>query len=216
MFSERISGSQKETALNLVNHLQTMLAYQQLSMEIYNDAAVTIDGGEITHGDELFVRSQFTFHNPTLVAKYIIPAMEKKIEIFQLMKTKHEKASILATANSNFQQPYQDMTLAISAMLERAHYMYQGFKQWVNDEMATGSLTGLDENERGAVNNAIISLNQLIFQKIGLTYDEWLDIVQDSMNYVRASVKLTPLSKDIFRSRYMSGISGEHVRFFSN
>ena len=39
-------------------------------------------------------------------------------------------------------------------------------------------------------------------------------IVQESTNSVRASVKLMPLTKDIFRSRYMSGINGEHVRFY--
>ncbi|MFC1971575.1 hypothetical protein ACFLV0_06610 [Chloroflexota bacterium] len=44
LFSKRLSGSYKEEAIALVRHLQTMLAYQQLAMETYNDAAASIAG----------------------------------------------------------------------------------------------------------------------------------------------------------------------------
>jgi hypothetical protein len=213
LFSRRLTDSQKKEALALVNHLQTMLAYQQLAMEIYNDA-VANDTGEIPHGGEVTERTNVTFSSPFIVAKYAIPALEKKIEIFELMETKHREASVLETAN--FQQPYKEMTVAISAMMDRARFMHQGFKQWVNNEVTNIDVTGLDGNELAAVDRAIKSLNELIFKKLGLTSDEWLDIVQKSTNYVRASVKLMPLTKEIFRSRYMSGINGEHVRFYSD
>jgi hypothetical protein len=213
LFSRRLTDSQKKEALALVNHLQTMLAYQQLAMEIYNDA-VANDTGEIPHGGEVIERTNVTFSSPFIVAKYAIPALEKKIEIFELMVKKHREASVLETAN--FHQPYKEMTVAISAMMDRARFMLQGFKQWVNNEVTNNDVTGLDGNELAAVDRAIKSLNELIFKKLGLTSDEWLDIVQESTNSVRASVKLMPLSKDIFRSRYMSGINGEHVRFYSD
>jgi hypothetical protein len=213
LFSRRLTDSQKKEALALVNHLQTMLAYQQLAMEIYNDA-VANDTGEIPHGGEVTERTNVTFSSPFIVAKYAIPALEKKIEIFELMETKHREASVLETAN--FQQPYKEMTVAISEMMDRARFMRQGFKQWVNNEVTNIDVTGLDGNELAAVDRAIKSLNELIFKKLGLTSDEWLDIVQKSTNYVRASVKLMPLTKEIFRSRYMSGINGEHVRFYSD
>ncbi len=213
LFSRRLTDSQKKEALALVNHLQTMLAYQQLAMEIYNDA-VANDTGEIPHGGEVTERINVTFSSPILVAKYAIPALEKKIEIFELMETKHREASVLETAN--FQQPYKEMTAAIGAMMDRARFMHQGFKQWVNNEVTNINVTGLDGNELAALDRAIKSLNELIFKKLGLTSDEWLDIVQKSTNSVRASVKLMPLTKDIFRSRYMSGINGEHVRFYSD
>jgi len=213
-FSRRLTDNQKKEALALVNHLQTMLAYQQLAMEIYNDASSFVAGEEIPHGAEVTKRFNVNFPNPTLVAKYVIPALEKKLEILQLMETKHREASVLVTAY--FQQPYQNMTSAISAMSDRACFMYQGFKQWVNNEVMNINVTSLDGNELAAFDRAIKSLNELIFKKIGLTRDEWLDIVQEAFNSVRASLKLTPLSKDTFRSQYMRGISGRHVRFFKD
>ena len=74
----------------------------------------------------------------------------------------------------------------------------------------------LDVYELAAIDRAIKALNELIFKKIRLTRDEWLDIVQEAFNSVRASLKLIPLSKDTFRSQYMRGISGEHARFFKD
>ena len=120
-FSNRLSGSQKEEALAMVRHLQTMFAYQQLAMETYNDAAAIASvAGKIPYGAEVIQRAYLNFSNPTLVAQYVIPAIAKKIEIFQLMETKHREVSVLATAN--LQKPYQEMTAAINAMLERARY----------------------------------------------------------------------------------------------
>lgn len=213
LFSRRLSDSQKKEALALVDHLQTMLAYQQLTMEIYNDA-IAGDTGEIPHGAELTHRFGVVFSDPTLVAKYVLPAMEKKIEIFQLMETKHRNASFLAPGS--FQQPYHDMTLAISALLERAHYMYQGFRKWVNNEVRNANVTGLEEKERMAIDRAIKSLNELIFQKIGLTTDEWLVINQKAFNTVRTSLQLPPLDIRDFISRYTRGVNGEHVRMYTD
>ncbi len=210
-FSNRLSGSQKEEALAMVRHLQTMLVYQQLAMETYNDA-IAIVAGKIPYGAEVTHRAHVNFSNPTLVAQYVIPAIAKKIEIFQLMETKHREVSVLATAN--LQKPYQEMTAAINAMLERARYQYQGFQQWVNNPQVDIDTMRLDGYELAAIDRSIKTLNELIFKKIRLTRDEWLDIVQEAFNSVRASLKLIPLSKDIFRSQYMRGISGEHVRFF--
>ncbi len=214
-FSNRLSGSQKEEALAMVRHLQTMLAYQQLAMETYNDAAAIAMGDvKIPYGAELTQRAQFNFSNPTLVAQYVTPAIAKKIEIFQLMETKHREMSVLA--NANLQNPYQEMTAAINAMLERARYQYQGFQQWVNNPQVDIDTVRLDRDELAATDRAIKALNELIFKKIRLTRDEWLDIVQEAFNSVRASLRLIPLSRDTFRSQYMRGISGEHVRFFND
>ena len=212
-FSKRLSGSQKEEALAMILHLQTMLAYQQLAMETYNDAAAIV-AGEIPHGAEVTPRADVNFSAPTLVSQYVIPAVVKKIEIFQSMEIKHREVSILATAN--LQEPYQRMTAAIQAMLERASYQYHGFQQWLNNPQAGGDITHLDRDELAATDHAITALNELIFKKVRLTPDEWLDIVQESFNSVRASLNLIPLSKDAFRSLYIRGINGEHVRFLKD
>lgn len=213
LFSRRLTDSQKKEALTLVNHLQTMLAYQQLSTEIYNDA-IANDTGEIPNGGEVTQRHSVNFSSPFIVSKYVIPALEKKIKILELMQTKHREASILKTAN--YEQQYEEMTAAIKAMMDRACFMYQGFKQWVNNEVRKIDVTVLDNDEIVALDRAIKSLNEIIFKKLGLTSDEWLDIVQESFNSIRTSLKLIPLTKEIFRSRYMSGVNGEHVRFYSD
>jgi hypothetical protein len=211
-FSKHLSGSQKEDALAMVRHLQTMLAYQQLAMETYNDAAA-IAAGEIQYGDEV-TKHDLTFYQPTLVAQHVIPAVAKKIEIFQLMEMRHREMSILATAS--LQEPHQEMTALIDTMLERARLQYHGFQQWVSNPQYDIDTTGLDRDEDAACYHAVKALNELIFKKIRLTHDEWLDIVQESFNSVRASLKLIPLSKDVFRSQYMRLISGERIRFFKD
>ena len=130
------------------------------------------------------------------------------------MEMKHREVSVLATAN--LQEPYQEMTAAINAMLERARYQYHVFQQWVNNPQVDLDTMRLDRYELTAIDRALKALNELIFKKIRLTHDEWLDIVQEAFNSVRASLKLIPLSKDTFRSRYMRVISGEQVRFFKD
>jgi hypothetical protein len=47
----RLSGDQKRAALGLIRHLQTMYAYQQLTMERYNDALALAGAGVL--GDKL-------------------------------------------------------------------------------------------------------------------------------------------------------------------
>jgi hypothetical protein len=213
--SGKLTDSQKKTAVALVHHLETMLSYQQLAMEIYNDAASFSTMEKIPWGSELG-RYEFTAHDSdTLrVAECLIPALEKKLEILHLMEIKHRQAIDLVTIE--LQQTYQDMTLLISALLERANFMYYGFKQWVNYEIMNFNAMSLDENERVAMARAITSLNELIYIKIGLTYDDFLDILFCSINSVRVFVKLTPLTKDVFRKRNSSALTGAIVRYFSD
>jgi len=214
-FSKRLSGSQKEEALVMVRHLQTMLAYQQLAMETYNDAAA-IASGRIPHGSEL-IQLSFYFSNRALLAQYVIPAVARKIEIFQSIEMKHREVSVLATGN--LKKPYEKMTAAINAWLERARYQYHVFQQWVSNtqvDLDTLDTVRLDKYELAATDRALKALNDLIFRKIRLTQDEWFDIVQESFNSVRASLKLAPLTKKTFRSRFMQGLSGEQVRFFKD
>jgi hypothetical protein len=73
-FSKQLPDSQKEGALVLVRHLQEMLAYQQLAMEIYNDACAAVVGGP-PHGAEVWARAKLAFSSPALVSEYIVPAL---------------------------------------------------------------------------------------------------------------------------------------------
>jgi hypothetical protein len=211
-FSRQLPDSQKEGALALVRHLHEMVAYQQLAMEINNDAFAAVVG-DAPHGAEVWTRHQATFPSPTLASEYIIPALERKIQILQLMERKHQLASALALAK--LQLPYQEMTSAIRAMLGRAHLMYDGFMRWVQSPQTDVDVVRLDEPELLAIDRSINSLNNLI-KRIGLTPDEWMDIVQEAFNSVRTSLGLVPLDRDVFRSRYFRGLEGERVRFFGD
>jgi hypothetical protein len=210
-FSKRSSDNIKEKALVLVRHLQEMLAYQQLAMEIHNDAFAAVVG-DPPHGAEVGSRSQVAFSNPTLVSEHIIPALKKKVEILQLMETKHQLASALAPAK--FQLPCQEMTSCIRLILDRAHLEYDGFIRWVQNPKMDIDITGLDKPELSAADRAINALNILI-ERLGLTPDEWMNINLGAFNSVRAYLGLAPLDKDVFRSRYFSGLKGERVRFLA-
>jgi len=211
-FFKQLPDSQKEGALALIRHLQEMLAYQQLAMEIYNDALAAI-AGDPPRGAEVWARQTAPFSSPALVSEHVIPALEKKLEILQSMETKHKLASALAPAK--LQLPYQEMTSAIRVMLDRAHLQYDGFTEWIQNPQTTIDVRCLDKPELSAVDHAVKALNDLI-KKVGLTPDEWMDLNQGVFNSVRTSRGLVPLDRDVFCSRFFRGTTGERVRFFSD
>jgi len=211
-FSRKLPDSEKEGALVLVCHLQEMLAYQQLTMETYNDAFVAV-AGDPPHGAEVWARPEVAFYSPALVSDIIVPALEKKIEILKLMETKHQLASALVP--SKLQVPYQEMTSAIRVALDRAQLQYNGFTRWVQSPQTAVNVTRLDKPERLAADRAIKALNDLI-KRLGSTSDEWMDINQEAFNSVRTYLGLVPLDRDVFRSRYFLGLTGERVRFFGD
>lgn len=211
-FSRKVPNREKEGALALVRHLQRMLAYQQLAMETYNDAVASVVG-EPPHGAEVWGHAQTTFSSPVLVAEYVIPALEKKIEILQLMEAQHQKTEHLATAK--LAQPYQAMTSAIRTALDRAQLQYQGFTRWVRSPQTAVDVTRLDGPEFTAVGRAASALNDLI-KRVALTTEEWIEVNREAFNSVRASVELPPLDREAFRSRYFRGLTGERVRFFAD
>lgn len=212
-FSRQVPDSQKEGALVLVRHLQRMLAYQQLAMETYNDAAASVVG-DPPHGAEVWARAKVTFSSPALVAEHVVPALEKKIELLRLMEAQHQQASALATTKL-LRQPYQEMTSAIRAMLDRAELQYQGFTQWVQSPQTAVDVSRLDGPELAAIVRAVSALNDLI-KRVGLMLDQWIKLNQEAFNSVRASVGLPPLDSDVFRSRYFGGLTGERARFFAD
>ena len=212
LFSRRLSGEQKQKALVMVRHVQMIMSYQQLSMEIYNNALFSITK-QFPQGAEI---------EPTIVNlpdiksinEYLVPALDKKIEILESMAKKHGEMSALISSES--MQIYLDVTLFIEAALDRAHFMSEVFYQYTNNPKTDLNPTRLDEYELKAMDKYTDSLEELVFDKIGLNMDDFLDINQVACNSVRASLKLLPLDRNTFRSRYMKGISGEIVRFFTD
>ena len=63
--------------------------------------------------------------------------------------------------------------------------------------------------------SAIKALNDLAMKRVGVGYEEFLDIVHEATNTVQASLGLEPFDKECFRARYMWGmLSGGQVYFY--
>ncbi|MBF8266953.1 MAG: hypothetical protein HW388_461 [Dehalococcoidia bacterium] len=122
--SESQLASKRDEAISLIRHLQKMLAYQQLSMERYNGAAALASGSPPGSGMAV-ERPLFSVQSRTLVSQYMIPALEYKIELICSMKDEHEQVGQLVT--EEIRRPYDEMSVAINMMLERANLQYQGF-----------------------------------------------------------------------------------------
>ncbi len=77
-------AAKKSAALPLIMHLQKMLAYQQLSMEIYNDALLSVSREPNTSSEAGWQRPTVDLSNPAVVSEHLLPALQRKIEIAQL------------------------------------------------------------------------------------------------------------------------------------
>lgn len=204
---------ERAQCLALVRHLQEILAYQQLATETFNDACAVASGYLPPGAEQGPMRASVSLSNPSLVSEYVIPALEKKMQILRLMEEKHKLASELAAAKHH--EAYQEMTVAIRVMIERAYLQYIALTRWIRNPQEVTDTGPWDEKELSAVVRAVKALNDLIFKKLGLPLEEWLSINCDAFNSVRSYLGLPPLEKDIFCSRYFRGLAGETVRFFS-
>ena len=199
----------------LIGHLQKMLTYQQLALEIYNDALASVSGA--LNQDEVVSRPQVSLPNPAIVSEYLLPALQRKIEIIRSMEDQHNAAEELVGQDlKNLRPPYEDMKSAIHLMLQRAQLQLKGFTSWIANPSDETDTTSLDGPELQAIDQAIMTLNALIFEKVGLTNEEWMEVNRHAFDDVRGAVGLSPLSQAEFHNRYSRGVVGEHVRFFSD
>ena len=203
-------AAKKSAALPLIMHLQKMLAYQQLSMEIYNDALLSVSREPNTSSEAGWQRPTGELSNPAVVSEYLLPALQRKIEIAQSMEDQHNTAAELA--GKNFSSPYEDMATGIHLMLQRAQLQFDGFTSWIANPSTDINTMHLDEAESQAVDRALRSLNALV-QKV-MTNDEWMEVNRHAMNAVRETVGLSILSHVEFRDLYSRGIGGENIRFY--
>lgn len=213
-FWKSLRRGEKDAAILLIRHLQKMLAYQQLSMEIYNDAFAVASGAPLPSG-EAFQRPQAMLFRPALVAQYVIPALERKIAIIRSMQEQHAQASHLAT--QKVRQPYDDVASLIHVMLERAQLQYEGLASWVGCPALAVDTTRLDGPELAAIERAVRSLNNLIKKaglRAGLENDAWMEVNRQAFNEVRAAAGLPPLDALDFYSKYSEGVNGGRVRLF--
>lgn len=195
----------------MVRHLQTMLGYQQLSADTYNDALAAV-AGKLPRGAGVTSQPQVELADALLVSQYVIPAIERKIAIVNCMAREHRKMG--GSSNPAIWKPYEAMTSAIAAILRRAECQYEGFRQWIEAPQYGVDTVRLDNEERAAIDRAIKALNKLAMKDVGVGYDGFLDIVQEATNKVRGSLELKPLDHDTFRTLYMQGLTGKRVHFY--
>ncbi len=212
-FFNKIFGSseKKETDLKFIFHFQTLLAFQQLLMEQYNDAVVKVANmGELKN--EGFSRPKVSFDDPATVAEFIIPALEEKIDILDEMQTEHKK--IGEPESYKIKEIYDGFTDFLNIMEERAQLQLNGFTDFVNDGDVDTDMTQLDNAEVQFMDKALLNLNQTI-ESLNISGEEFLEINRNAFNSVRENIGLSPLSNQLFQEIYFAGLSGQPARFFS-
>ena len=76
-FISRMSAQDKEAGLALIRHIQKIYAYQQLTMEIYNDALALASGTDTSTNEGLLRQSVFVY-DTSAVMEQVLPALRKK------------------------------------------------------------------------------------------------------------------------------------------
>ncbi len=211
----KAAGWEDKTAGHwLVKHLQRQSAYQQLSMEIYNDAMAKV-ADNIDKGDEVSTRGQAEMSDTFLAAFYLLPASEKKVSIFEAMLAEHEQYKLIGAGNKAH-EAFEKHSRSLALMTARARLQQTCIQDWIQNPSAGMSerMTSLDEAETLAIDDAIGALNNLI-SSIGLSREDWLNIVAEAFNEVRRQNSLPLLSDVDMRARLLQGFSGGRARFFN-
>lgn len=211
LFKSRMSARDKESGLALIRHLQKMLAYQQLTMEGYNDA-VAFAAGVGTPTNEGLLRLRATVSDTSAVTEHVLPALRAKQQVLKSMETEHTNMGQPTT--DTLKRAYDDFSRSLRVMQERTRLQYDGFSAWVEDQTLAVETSRLDAAEQQAMDQALGSLNELI-RKVGVDRNAWLDLVCDAFNAVRESVGLLPMPAQEFRTIYLGGLAGKPARFFA-
>jgi hypothetical protein len=213
--SNKLRGKDKVQAVRLVRHLQTQIALQQLAMETYNDG-LALAAGTIERGDEIFNRPKGLFQNPSLVAKYALPASEKKVAITEEMLSEHQAFDVSGLPKQAL-EVYSLATELLTVIIARARLQLTCLRDWVDNPSIDvyERMSSLDGAEEVTFLVAVSALNRLI-ERAGLSGDPWLAICHEVFNDVRGRVGLSPLSATDFRARQLQGMAGGRGRFFSH
>jgi hypothetical protein len=211
--SKELRGKDKVQAVRLIRHLQTQYALQQLAMETYNDG-LALAAGTIERGDEIFNRPKGLFQNPSLVAKYALPASEEKLAITEEMLSEHQAFDVSGLPKQAL-EVYSLATESLTVIIARARLQLTCLRDWVDNPSIDvyERMSSLDGAEEVTFLAAVSALNSLI-QRAGLSGDPWLAICHEVFNDVRGRVGLSPLSATDFRARQLQGMAGGRARFF--
>jgi hypothetical protein len=211
--SKKLRGKDKVQALRLIRHLQAQYALQQLAMETYNDG-LALAAGTIERGDEIFDRPRGLFGNPSLAAKYALPASEKKAAITEEMLSEHQAFDVSGLPKQAL-EVHRLATESLTVTIARARLQLTCWRDWLGNPSidVEERMSSLDGAEQATFVAAVTALNSLI-ERAGLSGDPWIAICHEAFNDVRGRVGLSPLSATDFRARQLQGMAGGRARFF--
>lgn len=107
-FSRRLTGKSAEIATQVVRHLQTQVALQQLAKETY-DTAMSKAAGSVNMSGSVLVRDIGTIVDPGPVDQYLVPATETKVDFIKKMDAEHRAFNAIQQAN-NSHDAYESWT----------------------------------------------------------------------------------------------------------
>ncbi len=214
LFGRGLSQEDKAEALKLVQHVQTLFAFQQLTMEAYNDAVVAAStgaslGSELSHGHLEGQSSSLA------VSQSILPAVAYKLGIIEEMERRHQAFGRPTVAPLT--KAYDICTGFLGAMRNRAEKQQANWEKWIADPTVDSVETSFeDRQEAKAADAGINSINDVIFKSLELEFGDFMEINRQATNHVRSTLDLDPLAPDEYGTMYMSGIQGSPVRYFTS
>jgi len=212
-FNRKLSDKDAAVATQVVRHLQTQSALQQLATEIYG-AGMSMAAGSVNTSGSVLVRDIASIVDPALMQKFLVPATEQKIDIIVKMDEEHRDFLEVQKPDKS-QDAYDKWTDFLPIYLARAQLQLACWNDYVDDPSRdlTERLASLDRAEDASLTVAVTALNTLI-KRAGLEGEPWLSITCAAFNDVRNRVGQSPLAESEFQERFNRGIAGEPVKFF--
>lgn len=212
-FSRKLPGKEKAIATQVVRHLQTQVALQQLGTEIYG-TAMTMASSSVNTSGSVFVRDIASIVDPGAVKEFLVPATTQKLDIIVKMGQEHQGFHDAQKSDKTFDSS-EKWTDFLEIYLARARLQLACWNDYMADpsQDLTVRLTSLDQAENASLTVAMTSLNALI-KRAGLEGDPWLSINCSAFNDVRSRIGLGPLDEADFRERFYRGLAGEPPNFF--
>lgn len=211
--SRRLAGKDGVVAIQVIRHLQTQVALQQLAKEIYS-TAMSMAASNINTGDQVWVRDIASVVKPGLAEKYLLPAAEKTVNVAETMVAEH-RAFYAVQKPKKALEAYDKWADFLAVFLARARLLLACWKDWVDNPSLELSerASSLDQVEDSSMTVSLNVLHDLI-RRAGLEGEPWLSINCAAFNEVRSRIGLPPLTEPDFRARLHQGVAGGRVRFF--
>ncbi len=218
----QFTGGDLQTTFKIIRHLQKGLAYQQLSMEINNDATAAVFGAPL-RTSELSHQEFAGDATPQSVRDVLLPAIDEKLKCLELMSAEFDLAARAVSAGSVTSRTGQtlrsvcaDFAGSARTSKARADVQRNSFRTFVErPDLPQPDPSALDGAEATATTKALMGL-QSVLERAGVDLDALTAINHEVGNEIRTSRQQTPLTLDDYRARYFIGITGGHARFFDD